>query len=78
MKLITGRPRRMVGYQTRCLVVRMQQEPWLVAEGEKKNWVSVRALAEGSTRELKAVFPSPHGAATFLYSIAGLEWCAAT
>lgn len=26
----------MVGYQTRCLVVRMQQEPWLVAEGEKK------------------------------------------
>lgn len=35
-------------------------------------------MGEGSIRELKAVFPSPHGAATFLYSIAGLKWFAAT
>ena len=45
---------------------------------KKKKWVSDRTLVEGSTRELKAVFSSPHGVATFLYSIAGLEWFATT
>jgi len=45
---------------------------------KNKKWVSDRTLVEGSTRELKAVFSSPHGVATFLYSIAGLEWFATT
>lgn len=72
MRLRTGCARRIERRQT-CFCKVFPCE-----EKKKKKWVSVRALVEGSTRELKAVFPSPHGAATFLYSIAGLEWFAAT